>query len=396
MRKLAITLFALVTITSCDFISGVDGVPANGPIGVTFTDTDTNITFGGPVTITRAINELDITSYQITWGGLGNCIPIGNVIGQVSPVGFGNIVFSIPVGTTKPVAADKILVFSANSFGQNLDCAFVEVVNDNSNAQVPSTPPDAVSFTDVDDNDTIGGTVNITRAPIELDVTSYVLRFGSGGCNIQNSFIAEIDKTGSDLVYEIPQGTVVPQGATEILAYTKNPIGEMPDCENAATIIENFIDNTAVVTIQHFSGYCLEAVSSLLGGLRTAICDGSLNQSWELVDEAGNGSDFVVMSRGNENLCIQSNFGSSTFIASLCSSSEFQVINFGDPTPRLSGGGNYYEIRNSSSIGSQCIRSDDSPNDPIEPIEADNCDDDVKINWVILDQNSQPVDFPLF
>ncbi len=387
MKKFIFALCASAVIVSCT--PEPTDVPANGPGGVTFTDTDTNLTFGGPVTITRASNESDITAYRIKWGGVGSCIPIGNVIGQVDTSGQGDIVFQMPSGTTKPIAADKILVFSANGAGENLACASAIVVNDDSNAQPPSNPPVSVSFTDIDEEETIGGTVEITRAPIELDVTDYVLRFGFGGCNVQNGFIVELDKTGSDLVYEIPVGTAIPSGATQILAYTKNEVSEMPDCENASTTIENIVDTTEIVTIEHLSGYCLEANG---GDLITAVCNGSANQRWELVDEAGNGSDFQVLNEGRGS-CIEADFGADDFFAEPCSSSEFQVMTFGDPTPRP-GGGSYYEIRNVSSVGTQCMRSDDSPNDPTEQVEADNCSDDEKINWVVFDENSQVISFP--
>lgn len=79
MKKIILALCVTATAVSCTTEPG--DIPANGPVGVSFTDTDTNITFGGPITITRAPDESDITAYRIKWGGTGSCIPIGNTIG---------------------------------------------------------------------------------------------------------------------------------------------------------------------------------------------------------------------------------------------------------------------------------------------------------------------------
>ena len=89
---------------------------------------------------------------------------------------------------------------------------------------VPAYAPAAVTFTDTDtDEGKIGGTVAITKATSEADVTHYAIYFGSNSTT-KTTEIATLPKTGSNLNYIIPDGTAF--GAnTHILVYTKNAQG---------------------------------------------------------------------------------------------------------------------------------------------------------------------------
>lgn len=92
------------------------------------------------------------------------------------------------------------------------------------NPAVPANAPAAVAFTDTDtDEGELGGTVTITKATSEADVTHYVLYFGSDSTT-KTSEIVTLPKTGENLTYTFPSGQTF--GAnTHILAYTKNAQG---------------------------------------------------------------------------------------------------------------------------------------------------------------------------
>ncbi len=380
MKKITLSLLVSASIFSCTTeVPPTGPVPANGPAGVTFTDTDATAAFGGPITITRAADESDITSYRIKWGGSGNCAVVGNQITEVDVAGQGDIVFDLPAGTSKPDSAEKVLAFSANENGENASCASVDIVSNQPGPQVPANAPTSVSFTDIDDGQTIGGDITIGRAVDESDITHYVLRFGSGGCNVQNSFIAEVAVTGSDITYQLPSNTAIPAGATELLAYSKNDVGEMADCDNAATVIDNVVNGgggSGWVMIQHSSGKCLDAIFS--GRVRLGSdCDvNDLDLRWEIMT---NGNDYQIRHIENDE-CIE--YTGSSFIpfeTMPCSSVEFQVMRFEE-----SSTGTYYEISNDSSLGAVCIESSGNSLSTVDGTIG-NCSLGSEIQWQVLD-----------
>ena len=90
----------------------------------------------------------------------------------------------------------------------------------------PVNPAVNLSFTDTDlDVLEIGGNVVITRAVNESDITHYILYWGSDASTKWGSAIAEIAKTGSNIIYPITQNTTL--FMTYFLVYTKNTAGEM-------------------------------------------------------------------------------------------------------------------------------------------------------------------------
>lgn len=110
-------------------------------------------------------------------------------------------------------------------------------------AALPTQKARSLSFVDTDlYRGTIGGPVKIGRATDESNITSYVLRWGlAGGCSAANSFIAEIPKTGADLVWNMAPGTKIPGAVYELLVYTKNKSGEMLTCQSTRTSLKDVI-----------------------------------------------------------------------------------------------------------------------------------------------------------
>ncbi|MFX0098146.1 MAG: hypothetical protein ACFFCS_01095 [Candidatus Hodarchaeota archaeon] len=109
--------------------------------------------------------------------------------------------------------------------------SFVLIQNYTGNSGVGSPPVNPavnVSFTDTDpDVLEIGGDIVITRAVNESDITHYVLYWGSDSSTKSGPAIAEIAKTGSDIIYPVAQNTSISGSTPHFLVYTKNDDGEM-------------------------------------------------------------------------------------------------------------------------------------------------------------------------
>ena len=97
---------------------------------------------------------------------------------------------------------------------------------------VPVNAPAAISFSDTDTNEgEIGGTITVTKATSEDDVTHYALYLGSSATT-RTTEIATLPKTGNDITFILPEGTALGDN-THILAYTKNEGGL---CETPAAV----------------------------------------------------------------------------------------------------------------------------------------------------------------
>ncbi|MCC8433352.1 metallophosphoesterase [Brevibacillus sp. M2.1A] len=96
--------------------------------------------------------------------------------------------------------------------------------------------PQAVSFTDADKNKgVIGGDVTITPAANEANIDEYVLYWGNEEGKLSGqSAIASVAKTGEKVIYVIPNGTAIPNGATKILAFSKQKDTESADFAQTA------------------------------------------------------------------------------------------------------------------------------------------------------------------
>jgi len=266
--------------------------PTEDATAVSFTDIDLNLTVGGPINVTRAIDETTITHYVLRWGGVNHCnIAGGGFITQLVKTG-SDLVYTLAPGTNVPAGAEEILVYTKNDFFESTDCdnVYTPLANNTGPKVPPTVTADGVSFIDTDVQDTIGGTVIIDIADNEPTITAYVIRWGDDShMNVGTSIIAELAVTGEDLIYQIPQGTVVPNGATEILVYSKNAYGTMPNGNNVFTSINN---NTPIPTVQitySNNGECLIAKNGTGPRINGASCAvNSPAQRWQITP---NGSD---------------------------------------------------------------------------------------------------------
>ncbi|MBF0239807.1 MAG: fibronectin type III domain-containing protein, partial [SAR324 cluster bacterium] len=113
---------------------------------------------------------------------------------------------------------------------------------------VPSVAASSITFTDTDqDTGQIAGTVAITKASDESNITHYVLYWGSSSSAKLSgqSAVASLSTTGSNLSYTIASDTSIPSGATHWIVFTKNATGEMSTGTSVA--ITDVKDTTAPV-----------------------------------------------------------------------------------------------------------------------------------------------------
>ncbi|NBW83061.1 hypothetical protein EBR21_15030, partial [bacterium] len=94
---------------------------------------------------------------------------------------------------------------------------------------VPEHAAAGVAFTDGDEvGGKLAGDIVITKAANESDVTGYVVYFGSNATTkVSDTFIRDVEKTGSDLAVSLPSGTDKPANATHLLVFTRNGDGKM-------------------------------------------------------------------------------------------------------------------------------------------------------------------------
>lgn len=325
----------------------VPNPPANPPVGVSFSDNDGTIAISGPITVTRAPDEFDITHYVLRYGNNGCNIAGNSLITEVAKTG-SDVVYSLPPSAI-PTGATQILAYSKNGWGEMANCTNAHV--DIANYLTPTPPSEtaqAVTFTDTDDSTTVGGNIAITKAFSEENILYYVLRWGnSAGCNVGDQ-IAQVTATGADtLSYTLPAGTTPPGGATKILAYTKNNVGEMSDCYNVSTPVTNTLGQW--VTLTHASsGECMQAPSGN-DQLWVDSCDP--NNSYQRWTLSGSGGTYQLKNVGSGK-CAEYN-SPWNFQARDCNSgSGWQQMDFGSESSA------WYKISNDESFwGTSCMWS---------------------------------------
>ncbi len=92
----------------------------------------------------------------------------------------------------------------------------------------------------------VGADVRIEKASSEDNIDYYSLYWGKSATQKVDKqiAIAQVKKTGSNLTYTIPSGTVIPNGATHILAIAGNKQGEM-QYGTAVSLFDNLPKATA-------------------------------------------------------------------------------------------------------------------------------------------------------
>ncbi len=201
------------------------GVPEYPPLGITFLDTDENggeIT--GTLTISRAVDESDITSYGLYWG-LNPTTKLDITPIVIIPKSKEALTYVFPAHNNVPSYATHFLAFSRNSDGE-MRTGTSEAIID---LGVPEHAAVSLSFEDSDmDGGQLSGTITVSRAVEEGDISHYALYWGENAFTKQDMTpIAVISKSSDIISHSITENTALPDSATHILVYTQNSDGEM-------------------------------------------------------------------------------------------------------------------------------------------------------------------------
>ena len=179
----------------------------------------------GDVVVVKSPIENDITEYILYWGSEPNKKSNHVPFASLEKTG-NNLIHELPMGTIKPESAQYILVYTKNSDGEMPYGVSTLIIDRN----VPNDSATAVSFVDTDlELGKIGGTVTVTRAHYESNLTHYVLYWGSSASVKSDEQPFGILAKGSGaLAFNLPHGKVKSESVNHILVFTKNAHGEMP------------------------------------------------------------------------------------------------------------------------------------------------------------------------
>jgi len=193
---------------------------------------------GGDVKIIKARNQFDIDTYSVYFGKDDrNRLETEEgkflLIGEVEPTTSDTEV-RLPHNTQVPQGATHLLVFSKNAHGEYANPGS-HLITD---VVLPKFKPQGLTFEDEDgDKGEVSGTVTIERAENEDHVDDYVIHWGKSAHKKlpASSYIGIASNTKSKAVpyegrpaptYHISKDRKIPDGATHLLAYSKNTQGE--------------------------------------------------------------------------------------------------------------------------------------------------------------------------
>jgi hypothetical protein len=203
---------------------------------LSFKDADMDANeIGGEAKISKARNEFDIDAYRVYFGKDERTKldpPLEAFIGETRPTG-GDTDVSIPMNSNIPETATHLLVFSKNVYGEFATPGSVAIKD----AVLPKAKPGPLSFEDEDgEKGEVSGTVTIGKAESEERLDEYALHWGRSATKklASASYIRDVTKQAGnkDTTHYIARSTKIPQGATHILAFSKNEFGELPSASS--------------------------------------------------------------------------------------------------------------------------------------------------------------------
>jgi len=219
------------------------GMPSE-KASLSFSDSDMDHNeLGGELKINKARNEFDIDHYMVYFGKDDRSkleLPDGKaaLVGAVVPTG-SDTELKLPWNTALPDGATHLLVFSKNEYGEYAIPGSTLITD----AVLPKQKPESIQFEDEDgDLGEVSGTVTIGKAPDESRVNDYGLHWGRSATRKIHSasHIRDVPKSSDgNPTHYIARSTKIPDGATHLLAYTKNEHGE----DHSAVSLK-IVDNT--------------------------------------------------------------------------------------------------------------------------------------------------------
>lgn len=210
--------------------------PVSAAQSASFTDEDGNVgQIAGTMTITKAVDESDIDNYVLYWGN-GTTTKLSSIPIATLPATGADFTHDFSQDTaiyydaTADTTADTLLVFTQNEFGE-MSTGVNAAINDRT---VPYYGPTSITFPGGDEDGNggwISGTIYISRAVDESDITNYLIYWGLSESAKDSVLVDDLalDGTG-DVEYYIPPGSTYPTNATHFIACSENEGGENADC----------------------------------------------------------------------------------------------------------------------------------------------------------------------
>jgi hypothetical protein len=183
---------------------------------------------GGSITILKAADESQLTTYNIYWGSdTITKLSDSAMIASVAKTG-SDIIYALDPAITRPANANYILIFAA--------VGATEMVYGVSAGIPPLNAATGISLDMIGlPGSEISGAITVDRAADESDISVYNLYWGSNATTkLTNTLaIASLAKSGN-LTYTLPDSATLPTGASYVLAFTANAQAEMTNNVNAA------------------------------------------------------------------------------------------------------------------------------------------------------------------
>jgi len=220
------------------------GVPTEKAT-LTFKDADFDLgDIGGDIKIFKARNEFDIDNYVVYWGKSETSKLEGAdgqpmEVGRVAPSG-GDTKVTLPHNSQIPEAATHLLVFSMNAYGE-YGSAGHTIITD---AVLPKAKPLSIAFEDDDgDPSHISGSLIVEGPEGTTLIEEFAVHWGKSPAKKINkdSFFKTVtmsiktpkkndagEAVSFTSTHYISKGTKIPDGATHLIAFSKNSHGEHP------------------------------------------------------------------------------------------------------------------------------------------------------------------------
>ena len=209
--------------------------PTYKATSITMTDIDGyQGKLGGTITIGKASNESNITSYVLRWGLAGGCSAANSFIAEIPKTG-SNLTYQLPLGTSIPGAVYEILVYTKNQDGEMLSCQSTRWRIVDKIAPTPTVSASKVRITYTADANPanlipirILEGIEIWPATDETNVTGYNVYWGDSEQNKLGIALAPrlaqipATKDGKVLRYDWPSRLNMEAGAIYVLVCTEN------------------------------------------------------------------------------------------------------------------------------------------------------------------------------
>ncbi|CAJ1403355.1 unnamed protein product [Effrenium voratum] len=184
----------------------------------------------GEVKIHKARNDFDVDTYAVYWGKSDTAKLESDgkelLLGEVNAAGT-DLELRIPANSKIPEGATHLLVFSRNAYGEYSSPGSA-LLRD---AALPKAKPGGLLFEDEDGGkDMVRGRITVLRAADEQKISEYSLHWGKSATRktAQNSFISDVRKEEGKDVSHWLSSQKPPDGASYVLAFSKNEFGEHP------------------------------------------------------------------------------------------------------------------------------------------------------------------------